>query len=69
MSKENGHFPVTYFETDTYITFLNKQNLPNVNLTVDDVTHLKGSRPAQISNKARLVYSRAGRVGRKDHPM
>jgi hypothetical protein len=31
-----GRFPVTYFETDASITFLNEQNLPNLNLTVDD---------------------------------
>jgi hypothetical protein len=26
VSKENGLFPVTYFETDTYTTFLNKRS-------------------------------------------
>jgi hypothetical protein len=43
-----GSFPVTYFETDAYITILNEQNLPNLNLTVGDATGLKGSKPAQI---------------------
>jgi hypothetical protein len=43
-----GRFPVTYFETEAYITFLNEQNLPNLNLTVDDAKRLKRSKPAQI---------------------
>jgi hypothetical protein len=60
-----GRFPVTYFETDANITFLNEQNLPNLNLTVDDATRLKRSKPAQFFFKARPVYFRAGRVRRK----
>jgi hypothetical protein len=59
---------VTYFETDAYITFLNEQNLPNLNLTVDDATHLKRSKPAQIKKKARPVYFRGCSVSRKDYP-
>jgi hypothetical protein len=40
--------PLIYFETDAYITFLNEHNLPNLNLTVDDATRLKKSKPAHI---------------------
>jgi hypothetical protein len=47
---------------------LNEQNLPDLNLTVDDATRLKRSKPAQILKKARPVYFRAGRVSKKDYP-
>jgi hypothetical protein len=63
MSKVNGCFPVTRFEMDTYITLLNKQNLPNVNLTVDDATRLKGSKPAQFKKKqGRSILEPGGSV-------
>jgi hypothetical protein len=64
-----GRFPVTYFERDAYITFLNEQNLPNLNLIVDDATRLKRSKPAQIKKKAKTVYFQAGRVSRKYYTM
>jgi hypothetical protein len=54
---------VTYFETDAYITFLNKQNLLNLNLTVDDATRLKGSKPAQFLKKqSRSIFEPTGSV-------
>jgi hypothetical protein len=64
-----GRFTVTYFETDAYITFLNEENPPNLNLSHNDATRLKKSKPAQILKKARPVYFRAGSVSRKDYPM
>jgi hypothetical protein len=59
-----GRFPVTYFETDAYITLLNEQNLPDLNLTVDDATRLKRSKPAQIFKKkrGRPIFEPAGSV-------
>jgi hypothetical protein len=54
-----GRFPVTYFE----ITFLNEQNLPNFNLTVDDATGLKRNKPAQFFKKqGRSIFEPAGSV-------
>jgi hypothetical protein len=56
-----GCFPVTYFETDAYITFLNEQNLPNLNLTVEDATRLKGASQLKFKKiKAGLFSSRQG---------
>jgi hypothetical protein len=58
-----GRFPVTYFETDAYITFLNEKSLPNFNLTVDDATRLKRSKPAQnLRKQGRSVFEPAGSV-------
>jgi hypothetical protein len=58
-----GCFSVTYFEMDAYITFLNEQNLPNLNLTIDDATRLKGGKPAQILKKQdRSIFEWAGSV-------
>jgi hypothetical protein len=63
-----GRFPVTYFETDAYITFLNEQNLPNLNLTVDDATRLKRIKPAQILKKqGRSILEMAGSVEKITH--
>jgi hypothetical protein len=46
---------------DAYITFLNEQNLPDLNLTVGDATRLKRSKPAQIlKSKVGLFSSRQG---------
>jgi hypothetical protein len=56
-----GRFPVTYFETDANITFLNEQNLPNLNLTVEYATRLKRIKPAHtLKSKAGLFSSRPG---------
>jgi hypothetical protein len=63
-----GRFPVTYFETDAYINFLNEQNLPNLNLTVDDATRLKRSKPAQIKKKQGWsIFEPAGSVEKITH--
>jgi hypothetical protein len=62
MCKENGRFPVTYFKTDTYITFLNKQNLPYVHMTVENATRLKREQASSIlfKSKAGLFSIRQG---------
>jgi hypothetical protein len=42
---------------------MSEQNLSNVNMTVDDVTRLKGSKPAQIKKKqCRFIFEPAGSV-------
>jgi hypothetical protein len=41
---------------------MSDENLPNVNLTVNDVTRLKGSKPAIIlyKDQDRLIFEPAG---------
>jgi hypothetical protein len=63
-----GRFPVTYFEMDAYITFLNEQNQANLNPTVDDATRLKRSKPAQIKKKqGRSIFEPTGSLKKITH--